>query len=162
MDINLPPLLLNKLWHTTSSKRCQQILESGAILANPPIDDNDRYGTSKNYPLVRMLGGISLFDFTDFDPKAYKKECPISTWWTFVPYNKRWEESTWIEINREMVKDKLIDGKELSKISKEKKLHKHLFMPNIETAYIGDIKIDCFLNIFRFNNTSQQFVPFKR
>jgi hypothetical protein len=66
------------LWHTTIPERYENILSSGFILPEPPnMPDNERWSTSQGkefYPYVRQLGGVSLFDFDDFDPEAYSKE----------------------------------------------------------------------------------------
>lgn len=160
MNTTFPIFLANKLWHTTSVDRYRKILETGAILTNPPVSDKDRYFTNngpENYPLVRTLGGISLFDFTDFNPEEYKDKYPISSWYDFVPYNKKWGESVWIEIDREKVNHRLIDVEKLRMIWLEKKLFKHTFMPKIEAAHIGNISIEYFLEVYKYNNSSGNF-----
>src|SRR5882672_4084889 len=61
--------LLGGLWHTTYPERFDGILKTGAILPEPVIPDADRWATSRgreHYPYVRMLGGVSLFDFNQF------------------------------------------------------------------------------------------------
>jgi hypothetical protein len=76
------------LWHTTSSDRFESILATGAILPEPNIPDSKRWctgGGSEHYPYVRTLGGVSLFDFDQFDPGIYGERCPSSTWAYFVP-----------------------------------------------------------------------------
>jgi len=78
-----PNLLRGRLWHTTSFDRYQKIVESGFILPSPPVPDDERWGTIQGpdyYPYVRLLGGVSLFDFNGFDPDSYGEKYPLSTW----------------------------------------------------------------------------------
>ena len=71
-----PETLLDCLWHTTSVVRFKGIVTSTAIVPEPNIPDSERWGTSKGikyFPFVRVIGGVSLFDFTAFDPKHILK-----------------------------------------------------------------------------------------
>jgi len=112
--------LLGGVWHTTSPHRFEQILNSGAILPNPDIDDSERWGTaigSKGYSYVIKLGGVSLFDFRNFDHFdhiEYGKCCPLSNWEEFVPYRSKWKAAVWIEIDVSFFPQTFISGKHLT------------------------------------------------
>ena len=137
-----PPLLLNSLWHSTSTDRYKKILESGAILQEPEILDCDRWGTiegKEHYPLVRHLGGISLFDFHDFDEDEYSRKFPVSSWSYFVPGQNKWTQTVWIKIDRSVVAENLMTGAELMKKWKDEELFGHPIMPYIECAHIGPL-----------------------
>lgn len=89
-------------------------------MRNPPLEDSERH-TSKDgpqyNPLVRQLGGISLFDFIDFNPAIYEEKYPSSTWYSFVPCYQRYTECVWIEIDKQKIKDHLILAEELREIA---------------------------------------------
>src|SRR5580698_8587302 len=107
------PELRGGLWHTTHPDRFKSILASGEILPEPNIPDGERYctgGGKEHYPYVRTLGGVSLFDFAQFEPDQYEKRCPSSSWAYFVPHHLHWERAVWIEIDREQVAPRLISG----------------------------------------------------
>src|SRR5258708_20259302 len=85
--------LSGRLWHTTHPNRFKSILNSGAILPEPDIPDSERWKASKgnqSFPFVRTLGGVSLFDFDQFDPDSYSERYPISSWYEFVTYREPW------------------------------------------------------------------------
>jgi hypothetical protein len=87
------------VWHTTSRDRYHAILQTGSILPEPPISDSERWGTglgTTGCPYVRSLGGVSLFDFSDFDAEVYSNDYPVSSWREFVPYRSTWGEAIWI------------------------------------------------------------------
>jgi hypothetical protein len=110
------PELRGGLWHTTHPDRFKSILASGAILPEPNIPDGERYctgGGKEHYPYVRMLGGVSLFDFAQFEPDQYEKRCPSSSWAYFVQHHLHWERAVWIEMDREHVADKFVSGTDL-------------------------------------------------
>jgi len=82
------------------------ILETGCILPNPLIPEEERWKTSGGpdvYHYVRRLGDVSLFDFERFDPERYSEKYPLSSWWTFVPYVRDWGQSIWIEIDKQFI-----------------------------------------------------------
>jgi len=69
-NLNRDSFLLSELhgglWHSTHPERFTGILQSGAILPEPNMQDSDRWKTSRGrgfYPYVRLIGGVSLFDF---------------------------------------------------------------------------------------------------
>jgi hypothetical protein len=87
-----------------------------------------------------MLGGVSLFDFDQFDPKTYSRQCPSSSWGEFVPYRQYWGRSVWIEIDRQQVATRIISGPDL--VAKWKAgNHGHMIMPYIEVAHLGPILV---------------------
>jgi hypothetical protein len=82
-DDDLAAVVLQTLrggvWHNSDSERYKGIISAGAILPEPPIPDSDRWGTGLGTigcPYVRSIGGVSLFDFRDFDPEEYSKNYP--------------------------------------------------------------------------------------
>ncbi len=71
-----PENLNNGIWHTTKPEYYSKIIECGFLLPEPEIDDSERWKTangSENYPFVRKLGGVSLFEFSEFNPDEYSK-----------------------------------------------------------------------------------------
>ena len=65
------------VWHTTHPERFLSILNDGAILLEPPIPNDERWGVGlgpDHYPFVRSIGGVSLFDFRDFDPVRWSRK----------------------------------------------------------------------------------------
>src|SRR5438093_874438 len=115
-DHDFPSTLLNGLWHTTTPSRYERIRGVGCILPNPPIPDTERRGTSQvpdYYPYVRVLGGVSLFDFRNFDAESYDAKYPMSNWRAFVPYRRDCGAAIWIEIDRVTVGAALVDAKGL-------------------------------------------------
>ncbi|SFU15542.1 hypothetical protein SAMN05444141_11146 [Pseudovibrio denitrificans] len=148
---DLLKVLKDGLWHTTSMKRFWAIMEKKAILPEPDIPDRERYNTGngkKNYPFVRSLGGISLFDFSDFDPEKYSENYPMSSWYNFVPYPRSRNLAVWIEINRQHASPNLISTTELMDRWNNEKAYGHNVMPHIEAGHIGPISIDAFKRAF--------------
>jgi hypothetical protein len=135
--------LRSGLWHTTHPDRFQKILEKGAILPEPEIPDCERWctgGGSEHYPYVRTLGGVSLFEFDQFDPDAYRDRCPSSNWAYFVPYHLAWERAVWLEIDRAQVPpSNFISGVDLLARWKADGADGHNIMPEIEAAYLGPL-----------------------
>ena len=139
------------LWHTTSEQRYEGILAAGAILAEPPIPDEDRWGTrcgAWGWPYVRKLGGVSLFDFEGFDAETYEARFPLSSWREFVPFRQAWGSSVWIEIDRALALTGFVSGKALlARQQKEEAAHRHRLMPCIEAAYLGDVRAEFFSRV---------------
>ena len=107
-DHDFPSTLRDGLWHTTTPSRYEQIRSAGWIVPNPPIPDTERWGASQGpdyYPYVRVLGGVSLFDFRDFDPDSYDAKYPMSNWRAFVPYRRECGAAIWIGLDRIKVLD---------------------------------------------------------
>lgn len=154
-----PEILKTEIWHTTSVDRFKGILTIGGILPEPPIPDKDRWGGcgSTQYPFVRSIGGVSLFDFSDFDEVAYEQKHPLSMWKTFVPCLTQWDEAIWIELNRSAIKDNFIDGKALIERWKRQGNLGRKVMPIIEAAHIGPVPISAFHRVIIFRKLDQTF-----
>ena len=143
--------LYGRLWHTTHPDRFNSILISGAILPEPDIPDADRWKTSRGrefYPYVRTIGGVSLFDFDQFDAESYAQKCPVSTWRAFIPYRTDWGSAVWIEIDRERVASQLIAGSDLVARWKSDNAYRHTIMPYIEVAHLGPLPRAAFKRAF--------------
>jgi hypothetical protein len=152
--------LCGGLWHTTHPERFKAILASGALLPDPEVPDADRWGTSQgpdHYPYVRTLGGVSLFDFDQFDAEAYSEKYPLSCWYEFVPYRQRWGCSVWIEIDRLRVGLQLISGPQLLARWKADKAYGHNIMPFIEAAHLGPVPRAAFRRCFLVRKEDDQF-----
>ena len=148
--------LCGSVWHTTNSERFKGILSEGAILPEPPISDSDHWGTGLGTigcPFVRSLGGVSLFDFRDFDPEEYSNKYPIRTWREFVPYRSAWGEAIWIEIDFSEVVPGFISGREILDRWKAEQATNR-FMPLIEAAHIGALPVKAFKRVLHVSKES--------
>jgi hypothetical protein len=142
--------VLNGVWHTTNSVRFRGILVAGAILPEPPIPDTERWSTSQGpryYPYVRTLGGVSLFDFREFDPTEYSERYPLSTWKAFVPYCSTWKEAVWIELDIEALGQDFVSGTQLLERWNSIQVGNRI-MPLIEAAHIGAVPLSAFKSVF--------------
>lgn len=151
---HFPKILLNRLWHSTSIDRFNNILKDGVIKPEPDLPDSVRWCTGlgpMHYPYVRTLGGVSLFDFSGFVLADYEKEYS-SSWYTFVPNRHGGGNKIWIEINREAVKDSLILGQELITRWEEEKAYGHNIMPIIEIAHLGPIQTSKFVRALSYES----------
>ena len=154
--------LNGRLWHTTHPDRFTSILTSHAILPEPSIPDGERSftgGGKEHYPYVRTLGGVSLFDFDQFDPETYLDKCPGCTWAEFVPYRIKWGCSVWIEIDRAQVAPRLISGLDLVAKQWSDEALGHMIMPYIEAAYLGPLPRTAFKRAFLVRKDDSQFHP---
>lgn len=148
--------LCGSVWHTTNSERYKGILLEGAILPEPLIPDSDRWGTGLGTigcPYVRSIGGVSLFDFRDFDPEEYSENYPISTWREFVPYRSAWGEAIWIEVDVSEVMAEFISGREILDRWKAEQATNR-FMPLIEAAHIGALPLKAFRQVLHVSKES--------
>lgn len=135
----------NGVWHTTSLARMQKIMRDGFIMAEPSIPDSERWGTGMGpsmFPLVRHLGGVSLFCFERIKLEHYDNSHPLSNYKEFIPYRTTWEGAVWVRLNPDRLNPHFLDPDELVE-SWKRGLHKHRVMPRIEAAHIGDIPIEC-------------------
>lgn len=143
--------LHGRLWHTTSEERLRGILRTGAILPEPrDIPNSERWKASRGpdlYPVVRFLGGVSLFDFHDFNAGRYDEEYPICSWREFVPYRQKWGSAAWIEIDRKCMGAGYISGLKLLERWKNESLYRHTIMPIIEAAHIGPLSAAAFMRV---------------
>ena len=152
--------LCGGLWHTTRPDRFQNILADGSIVPEPKIPNSDRWKTSQgtdHYPYVRMLGGVSLFDFDQFNAERYTEQFPMSSWYEFVPYPPSWGCSVWIEIHRGLVAHQLISGPDLVARWESDKAYGHSIMPRIEAAHLGPLPRTAFKRAFLVREGDDQF-----
>jgi len=148
---DFPPTLLDGLWHTTTPGRYEQIRSAGCILPNPPIPDRARWSTSQGpdyCPYVRVLGGVSLFDFRDSDPESYEALFPMSNWRAFVPYRRGCGSAIWIDIDRARVGAAILDAETLRERQRQSGAHRHKLMPRIEVAHIGPLPLQAVSRVF--------------
>lgn len=154
--------LQGSVWHTTNSDRFREIVRSGAILPEPDVKDAERWSTSQGsayYPYVRTLGGVSLFDFRDFDPEQYSDAYPISTWREFVPHRSAWREAVWIEIDTSQLGEAFISGPAL--LARWKADHVgNRIMPEIEAAHMGPLPRSAFKEVFLVREGVHMLLPF--
>lgn len=80
------------LWRTTHPRRFLSIIASGALRVEPDLPNSERWKAQRPeyYPFVRLLGGVSLFDFANFNVERYSETHPMSSWHTFVPHRQDW------------------------------------------------------------------------
>lgn len=155
-----PEILRGSLWHTTSAERLDSILKNCFILPNPQIPDSERWNTgcgSNFYPYVRSIGGVSIFDFTEFDEFTYSEQYPMSSWRNFVPCFHKWDTAIWIELNLEVIKKDFIDGSTLLKLWKQQEAYRNNIMPKIEAAHVGPIPVNAFRRIFKYSIKTKEF-----
>ncbi len=155
-----PNILYGGVWHTTSLPRFKEILRTGYILPEPNICDSERWGTAlgaESYPYVRSIGGVSVFDFKNFDAEKYGIKYPISNWSAFVPCHYNWDSSVWIKINETKIGREFIGGVELLKQWDAQKEYRRKIMPIIEAAYIGEIPISFFERVLDLCCTNSDY-----
>ena len=109
------------------------------------------------WPYVRKLGGVSLFDFTEFDVDAYQARYPASTWREFVPFRRDWGASVWIEIDRGKAAKALIGGEDLLARQHKEKMLRYRLMPYIEACHRGDVASDFFVRALVVGNGDAAF-----
>jgi hypothetical protein len=141
------------LWHTTHPQWFLKILDTGAILPEPDINNEVRWEAERGpefYPYVRSIGGVSLFDFQQFDPRTYADDFPFCDWRKFVPcLSTRWGGAAWIEIDRAQMQasEDFICGGCLRIRWNLERAYRHVFMPQIEAAHIGPLSTTAFKKI---------------
>ena len=141
-------LLTGSVWHTTSIDRYNSILSDGEIKPEPNIPEGERWGMS----YVRKLGGISLFDFVDFNIDEYERDYPAHSLYHFIPCKTNWENAVWIEIDTAKLK-MYIDGKFLrDKWFKGIWKETGKYMGVVEGCHIGPMHIDNFKRVFIINH----------
>jgi hypothetical protein len=156
------PELHGRLWHTTHPDRFKPILTTGAILSVPSTPNPDGWKTlgGEDYcSYAHKLGGVSLFDFDQFDPKSYEEKCPLSSWYEFVPYRSKWGGAVWIEIDREKIAGQLISGSDLVVRWKSDQAYEHNFMPYIEAVHLGPLPRTAFKRAFLVRKEDDEFHP---
>lgn len=150
------------LWHTTHPDRYRRILETGALLPEPDIPENERWKTAagpESHPFVRKLGGVSLFDFgLGFDRESYRRDYPLSSVVTFVPIQQGWGEAVWIEIDRAAVAGNLLSPGEVMLRWKDGGHYRHTFMPMIEAAHLGPLPRSAFRRALRASRSPETVI----
>lgn len=152
------------VWHTTHPERFLSILDDGEILPEPQIPDGDRWGTAcgpELHPFVRSIGGVSLFDFRNFNPITYQENYPLSMWRTFAPYRSEWAGAVWLEVEHEKIEPAFISGPEL--VARWKKVNElgRKIMPHIEAAHIGNLALSNIRRaIFIRSRDDRRYHPF--
>lgn len=144
-------LLKGSIWHTTSPERFARILTDELIRTTPKIADAERWKTSRGpnyFPFVRKIGGISLFDFREFDELEYSSRCPMSSWHEFIPVCSSWESAVWIEIDIHVLGSNFVDGTSLLQRWKDESAYSHSIMPYIEACSLVDIPSSAFIQHF--------------
>lgn len=132
------------------------------ILPDPELPDKERWKAARGphyYPLARTLGGVSLFDFHDFNPEEYSEKYPLSSWSYFVSYLLEWNCAVWIEINREQVASNFISASEVVSRWNAEKARRHTIMPHIEAAYIGILPRTAFRRAFVVRKDDSELRP---
>lgn len=151
--------LVGNLWHTTYPDRFQDILASGAILPESGIQNWKAVGVGYGEDCcsyAHKLGGVSLFDFDQFDQTGYETKYPLSSWDAFVPY--LWDcGAVWIEIDREKVAPGLISASNLVDRWNSDKAYKHNIMPYVEAVYLGPLPSSAFKRAFLVREGENQF-----
>jgi len=123
--------------------------------------DSERWSTGdgpRHYPFVRSIGGVSLFDFTQFEPNSYSERYPASQWRPFVPYPRGADSAIWIEIDRRQIATQFISGSELIARWKSEKAYGHRIMPYIEAAHLGAAPQWAFKRAFRVRSSDDHFL----
>ena len=146
--------LKDGVWHSTSLDRYESIRKSGWLKAHPELPDELRWKTkfgADNYPFVRHIGGISVFDFKDFDAAQYENQRPMSSWREFVPGREAWPEAVWIRIDIQQLTIPYIPPDELLTRWKNEDAYRHALMPDIEGAILGDVKASLFEHLLGVN-----------
>lgn len=162
--MTFPSILLGSVWHTTTSERYDSIVRDGFLLPEPDLGDAERWGTGmgpSHYPFVRSIGGVSLFDFRDFDEARYSDQYPMSMWRSFVPCSHRSATSIWIEVDLKMLGERFIDGRTLLDNWKASDQLFRKIMPLIETACVGSLPTSTFKRVLVFRTATNAFSDFE-
>lgn len=158
--VGFPNELLGAVWHTTSLSRYRKITKSGAILAEPSLTDNERHGTgggSKLYPFVRSIGGVSVFDFREFNPIKHYETFKIINWPYFVFGHNHEEDSVWIEIDTDDLSDSFKSAQEIRKMWHKQNSNRK-FMTGIEGAILGSVSINAFKAVLIYSKDTGEFI----
>lgn len=151
--------LHGKVWHTTEPAHVPSIVELGAILVKPPVAGIWRSICGESQPsFVKKIGGVSLFDFRNFNPDAYSETYPMSNWRTFVPHLG--SGAVWIEIETESISLSYITPDELVNLWKQSNSYRNAIMPRIEAANVGDVTVSSLRSAFIVWDNGQQVREF--
>ena len=111
---------------------------------------------------MRSIGGVSLFDFQNFNYRAYDERYPSSDWREFVHFRKIWCCAVWIEIDRTKAAEKIICGPDLIERWKKEGAYRHRIMPRIEAAYIGDLSCGAFVRALLIQKDDEEFLDISK
>ena len=171
----LLPTLKGGLWHVASAERFSKIISSGGIDPNPEgVPDTERWQAQhgeSNLPFVRYIGGVSLFDFINWDIDICRNGCVKDLfhscqWGNFIPmlqWNGECLDSTvWVEINYDAVKLNLKLNEELKHLWSDE--HKrsgdiHTLLPCVEAAHIGRIPCSAMVRAFAVVRACKKIQP---
>jgi hypothetical protein len=134
-------LLHGGLWHTTHPSRVLSIVATGEIMVEPDIEEQGRWGSHDHPSFVRKIGGISLFDFHNFDPEQYSISHPCSSWQYFVPHRRDWGGAVWLNIDREAVSNSFVSTDDIVERWDTTGNRAHNVMPRIEAAHLGNLSL---------------------
>lgn len=138
-------VLLNRLWHATSADRWAAIRQSGAILPDPPIPDSARWHTSAgavDFPFVRSLGAVSLFDFRAFEATTYDARYPVSRWRNFIFPNDDGRYAVWLAIDWVALGPQFISASALMEQLSAEGAQRRPVVPMLEAAHRGPLGIE--------------------
>ena len=121
------------VWHTTHPVRFLNILDDGAVLFDPPHTDH-------NGTFAQSLGGVSLFDFRNFNPIKYAETNSSASWRVFVPFKRQWAGAVWLEVDHERAGEAFVSPEKLIEKWHEAK-EKRNILPRLEAAHIGDLTL---------------------
>ena len=170
----LLPTLKGGLWHVTRAERHSKIISSGGIDPNPEgVSDAERWQTQhgeRGFPFVRYVGGVSLFDFINWDIDKCAGGCVrgfyYCGWDNFIPVlqcnGRRLDSSVWIEINYDAVKHNLRLNKELERMQRaerERSGDNHTLLPCVEAAHIGRIPCSAMVRAFAVVRANKEIQP---
>ncbi|MDR3577932.1 MAG: hypothetical protein P4L50_29050 [Anaerolineaceae bacterium] len=171
----LLPTLKGGLWHVTRAERHSEIINSGGIDPNPEgIPDTERWQTQhgqSGLPFVRYIGGVSLFDFINWDIDTCASVCVRGLfygcqWGNFIPMlqwnGKHLDSSVWIEINYDAVKHNLKLNEELEHLQHEERRRSgdnHTLLPCVEAAHIGRIPCSAIMRAFAVVRAYKKIQP---
>lgn len=150
--MEFPSELYGSVWHTTSLERYLMITDDGCIKASPDIPESERWGTklgAEHFPFVRSLGGISVFDFRDFDTNA-------TDWATFVPCRSDWKSAVWIEIDVSKLGDSFKSAQSIRELWYEMNSTRK-FITRIEGAVLGLIPASAFRQVLHYERQNGFF-----
>lgn len=147
--------LVGSLWHTTSISRFESIKSTGFIEVEPDLPEKERYGI----PFVRSLGGVSLFDFREFDAQKYDVDFPANSISEFIPFKRIWGRSVWLKIDDAAIAKNLHSGKQIRTLWHDMDSRKK-FMAEVEGAHIGNIPVSAIIGAYQIGEGDLDWQPF--
>ena len=159
----------------TRAERYAKIISSGGIDPNPEgVPDVERWSAQRGergFSFVRYIGGVSLFDFINWNIDECANGCVrpdqlTCGWADFIPVLK-WngnslDSSVWIEINYDAVKHNLRLNKELvclERAAREQSGDSRTLLPCVEAAHIGRISCSALVRAFAVGRADKKTHP---